>query len=116
MKIISMKGGPKACLDDDAILKELMLSSGSKVSPNPTTNSGAKSVAADRFAFSRVKKDTKEDVDDCLEKNMAHFERKLELQKRQIVKEIGEVVRREGDRVISALLGPYDRIVDSVRS
>lgn len=116
MKVVSTKGGAKACLDDDAILKELMTLSRGKVSPSPTASKGAKSDAADRLAFAKVKKETKEDVDDFLEKNMVHFERKLELQKRQIVKQIEDVVIREGDRVISALSGPHDRIIDSVSS
>lgn len=116
MKVVSAKGGPKACLDDDAILKELMTLSRSKVPPNPTASKGARSDAGDRLAFAKVKKETKEDVDVFLEENMVHFERKLELQKRQIVKQIENVVIREGDRVISALSGPHDRIIDSVRS
>jgi hypothetical protein len=116
MKVVSTKGGAKACLDDDAILKELMTLSRAKVSPSPTASKGAKSDAADRLAFAKVKQETKEDVDDFLDKNMVHFEKKLELQKRQIVKQIEDVVIREGDRVISALSGPHDRIIDSVSS
>jgi hypothetical protein len=54
-------------------------------------------------------------VESMLEENKRVFEVKFDLQKKQIVADISVVVRREGDRLESALLsGPHDRILDQV--
>lgn len=116
MKIVTTKGGAKACVDDDTILKELMSLPRGRSSINPTVRRRATSSAADRVELAQVKMEIQEDVDKSLERNRVIFDGKLELQKRQLVKELEDVVRREGDRVISALSGPHDRIIDPVSS
>lgn len=113
MKVIAAKGGAKACLSDDVALEELMVFQKSK----KTTSRGAKpSTSADRVALDQMKMEMKEDVGDSLRKNMEVFGRKLEVQKRQLLQEMKGTVRREGDRIISALAGPLDLIIDSVSS
>jgi hypothetical protein len=122
LKFIDSKGGPKACLADNSILKEL-----SYVNESADTSSALstlrdhgglsqrRSQTLDYKAFYILRKDLREDVQEALQKNMAVFERKLDVQKRQIITELEGVVHREGDRVISAVTsGPHDRIVDPV--
>jgi hypothetical protein len=122
MKFIESKGGPKACLADDTILKELSFVNES-LDPTSALSalrrdgglSARRSQSLDYKAFYILRKDLREDVQEALQKNMAVFERKLDVQKRQIINEIEGVVQREGDRVISAVTsGPHDRIKDPV--
>jgi hypothetical protein len=61
-----------------------------------------------------LKKELDEDVDETLQKNMIAFERKLQVQKQQLV-QLEIVVRRQGDRVITAMgSGPHDGLLDPV--
>ena len=53
--------------------------------------------------------------DKAIEKNAQVFNRKFDIQTRQIKEDIARAVKREGDRIISAVTaGPHDRIVDPV--
>lgn len=107
MKVIAAKGGANACLNDDVALEELM------AFRNPGSRGTKPSTSADLAALDQMKKEMKEDVGDSLRKNMELFRRKLEVQKRQLLQEIEGVVSREGDRIISALAGPLNDIIDS---
>jgi hypothetical protein len=122
MKFIESKGGAKACLADDTILKEL---SYVNESLDPTSAlsalrrdgglSARRSQNLDYKAFYILRKDLREDVQEALQKNMAVFERKLDVQKKQIIQSIEGVVQREGDRIITAVTsGPHNRIIDPV--
>ncbi|KAJ6560234.1 hypothetical protein B0H19DRAFT_1146862 [Mycena capillaripes] len=106
MKVVESKGGLKACQENDKILKEL----------NDMENVGNPSSAAGLGKSSNLadlKEDLHLDPDAAMEKNMAVFARKFEVQKRQIIDELSRVVQREGDRVISAVTaGPHDKILD----
>jgi hypothetical protein len=62
-----------------------------------------------------IKREMVSSVEAMLEENMKVFSVKFDLQQKQIVADISVVVRREGDRLESALLsGPHDRILDQV--
>lgn len=62
-----------------------------------------------------LKLELSEDVDVFLSKNMIIFQRKLDVQKRQLVLELTAVVKAQSDRVIKAVdAGPHDRVVDPV--
>ena len=119
MNVAQSRGGVEACLEDDNALKALdaiskKRSSESSLSGNQGACSKEKRHTAET-SFTSLKKDLKENIDEALEKNMLIFEKKLEFQKRQITAEMAEVVTRESDRVISAVIsGPHDRIKDSV--
>jgi hypothetical protein len=63
-----------------------------------------------------LKKELHEDVDKGFEKNMVIFQRKMDVQRRQLAAAISDVVIRQGDRVITAMSsGPHERIIDTVR-
>ena len=53
--------------------------------------------------------------DEAIERNADFFNRKFNIQTRQIKEDIERAVRREGDRIVEAVTaGPHDRIVDPV--
>ena len=56
------------------------------------------------------------DPGEAIDRNAEFFDRKFDIQRRQIEEDIARAVNREGDRIISAVTaGPHDRIVDPVR-
>lgn len=55
-----------------------------------------------------------ENLDHVLEKNLEIFNRKFEIQKRQISEDLERIVARASDRIIAAVTeGPHDRILDT---
>jgi hypothetical protein len=69
------------------------------------------------FGFYELQQEVKSDPEEAIEKNAEIFNRKFDIQRRQIVEDIARAVNREGDRIISAVTaGPHDRIFDPVRS
>jgi hypothetical protein len=113
-KLVERKGGAKACQEDDKILQELSgLKSGNSVSTGPqgARKTGAKTTSD----LDDIKEDLHLEPAAAVEKNMEVFTRKFELQTEQIKREMELVVKREGDRVISAVTaGPHDKIIDPV--
>jgi hypothetical protein len=122
-QFIEKKGGAKACRSDDKVLKEV--SEFEKTQGGPGSSSLSSSAVG---SLGGRKAETKSDLDDlktdlntdpevAIQKNMAGFLRKFEIQKNQITEELSKAMRREGDRVISAVTsGPHDRIIDPVCS
>lgn len=101
--IIEKKGG-NAVLDDEHALKEL-----AAVEASLSPQSG-------RFDLSEIRYEINEDPANAIEKNAEFFGRKFDIQRRQIEEDVARAMRREGDRIISAVTaGPHDRIVDPVR-
>ncbi|KAF8996979.1 hypothetical protein BDQ17DRAFT_1429337 [Cyathus striatus] len=121
-KIIDEAGGAGACLDDEKILRELILKS--------EDNSFHKNKKGVPFkGFSRVEAETTrgkdneitikevqntlrqelyEDLDKALEKNFKLFTGKLLVQKN----EINDAMERQGDRIISYFSGGHERIIN----
>jgi len=63
-----------------------------------------------------LKKELHEDVDRSFEKNMAVFQGKLDVQRRQLEAAISDVVIQQSNRLINIVSsGPHDHIVDVVR-
>ncbi|KAJ7777866.1 hypothetical protein DFH07DRAFT_796416 [Mycena maculata] len=107
-RMIEAKGG-QAVLNDDKVLKEL----------NDIENQAGSQASSSHNKTARVadlddlKEDLHMDPDVAIRENEKVFERKFEIQMRQIVDQLSRVVEREGDRVISAVTaGPHDRIID----
>lgn len=62
-----------------------------------------------------LKTELDEDLEISLEKNMVLFERKLDVQKRQITAALSDIVQREGNRVVAAVTsGLPNLVIDSV--
>jgi hypothetical protein len=71
--------------------------------------------ADDAEALANLKQELQEGVDESLSKNMVSFERMVEVQKRQLLEGVKDVVAHQSDRVISTIIsGPHDRIIDKV--
>ena len=68
-----------------------------------------------RFDLNELQEEIKGDPNDAIEKNAELFDRKFDIQRRQIVEDIARAINQEGDRIILAMQeGPHARIDDSV--
>lgn len=109
--LVQQKGGADAVQNDENSLKELGDYERASTSANATSASPRSAMSSSDF--DDLKEDLHTDPDEAIKNNFTVFSRKFEMQKRQIVEELTRVVRREGDRIISAVTsGPHDRIID----
>ena len=100
------KTGGNAILDDEDAMKELAAAE-ALLSP----------YSHRRFDLAEVRCEISGDPTDAIEKNAEFFNRKFDIQRRQIEEDVARGVRREGDRIISVVIaGPHDRIIDPVRT
>ncbi|KAJ7246566.1 hypothetical protein B0H12DRAFT_758041 [Mycena haematopus] len=115
-RLVEQKGGLQACQDNDKVLKELNeleQKSGAAPRQGPTSAKGSASATNSKSGLEDLKDDLMTDIDDAIAKNMTAFDRKFEVQTRQIIDEMSKVVERQGDRIIGAITaGPHDKIVD----
>lgn len=71
----------------------------------------------EEITASEVQREIEQDPNAAIKSNAELFDRKFEIQRRQIKAEISRAMHREGDRIISAVTGgPGDRIIDPVRT
>ena len=107
--LVEKKGG-NAVLDDECAMRELSAAEASLAPASGRHGSG-------RFDLAEVQHEIRGDPVDAIAKNAEFFDRKFDMQRRQIEEDIARAVRREGDRIITAVTaGPHDRIVDPVRT
>jgi hypothetical protein len=135
--LIAKNGGPTEIRNNDKSLEQLLKESSHLVekgedtlrSTDPSSFLGGSANPSNPFAdvtapstaskgnnktltLESLRQELSEDVDYVLKKNMEIFERKFEIQKRQI-EDLAKVVGHEGDRIIAAVTtGPHDRILD----
>jgi hypothetical protein len=103
------KRGGNAVLEDERAMEEL-----ASVEASMSLASGRR--GGGRFDLAEVQHEIRDDPTDAIKQNAEFFNRKFDMQRRQIQEDIARAVRREGDRIISAVLaGPHDKIVDPVR-
>jgi hypothetical protein len=101
------KMGGDTALNDMQAMEEL-----ARIESGLTTGSGSRNDRGGQFNFLELQREINGSPDKAIEKNADFFGRILEVQKQ----EVQDIVRREGDRTISAIReGPHDRIVDPVR-
>ena len=106
--LVQEKGG-NAVLDDEQAMKELTAAEASLSPASGRNGSG-------RFDLAEIQHEISDDPTGAIEKNAEFFNRKFDIQRRQIEEDVARAVRREGDRIILAVTaGPHDRIVDPVR-
>ncbi|KAJ7651611.1 hypothetical protein DFH06DRAFT_548366 [Mycena polygramma] len=95
-KFIVTKGGPKACVENDVILKELVEKTGESLESLVPARSGKgdgetmKRLLDD--ARKVLNKELMEDVDQAFSKHMGDFDRKLKAQETHIIDAIGAVI------------------------
>jgi hypothetical protein len=110
LKFIDDHGGAKACINNDELLEELVVKSGESLSRFGGRESGRRSNDLPDIK-KRLVKELQEDIDEALHRNMILFERKLDVQSKQLT----DTVRQESDHIISKLMsGAHDRITDPV--
>lgn len=114
-RFIDERGGAKACIENETLLKELVDMSGEGFLgfTGGENLRGSEGLAAARKALGR---ELAENIDDALRKNIILFERKLEAQNRQLKEQLDVSFQVEGEHIITAILsGAHDRITDKVR-
>ena len=68
-----------------------------------------------KFGLSEIQHEIRDDPTVAIVKNAKFFNRKFDIQRRQIQEDVEHALSREGDRIISAVTtGPHKRIVDPV--
>ena len=109
--LVEQKGGD-SIIDNEQAMRELMdaetqISAPSGMERHKTTK---------KFDLVEIQHEIRDDPIKAIEKNAEFFNRKFDIQRRQIQEDIERAVSREGDRIISAVTGgPHERIVDPVR-
>ncbi|KAG8826888.1 hypothetical protein FRC17_008058 [Serendipita sp. 399] len=104
-KLVKAKGGAKACMENESVLKELVAMVGKK--------GGDQDAEVDSVKLGEIRKDLKEDIEDALRNNFGIFEKKLVLQQQDFAVKVENVVVRESDRTIATIMaGPHDRVKD----
>jgi hypothetical protein len=108
--LVEKKGG-KAVIDNEQVMREL----------SDTEASISVPIGRERyrpikkFDLAEIQQEIREEPAAAIEKNAEFFNRKFDIQRRQIQEDIDRAVRREGDRIISAVTaGPHERIFDPV--
>ncbi|KAI0056627.1 hypothetical protein BV25DRAFT_1864510 [Artomyces pyxidatus] len=105
LDIVDAKGGIVVVRDDDELRQEVDAQAAKAI--------GRESLRSPTYGFDELKDELSDDPDTAIQKNMAPFSRKFEVQKRQIVDALTLVVRRESDRIIEEVKrGAHDRILD----
>jgi len=111
LRFLEENGGIKVCIANDELLDILISKSGessSKISGRDLSRKSASDIPAIR---KKLFKELAEDIDDILNKNLALYERKLDMQSKQI----SETIEAESEHIIQTLLsGAHDRIIDAV--
>ncbi|EKM48544.1 uncharacterized protein PHACADRAFT_132334, partial [Phanerochaete carnosa HHB-10118-sp] len=99
-KFVESKGGPEKFLQDDALMNELI-------------SRTEKDTTEQVTSVNEVKYDIRKDLADIIKENFEVSENKFQALQVNIRAQMGQTVRREGDRIIGTLLsGPADRIID----
>jgi hypothetical protein len=113
-KHIEEHGGIKACLMNEQYLEELVAKSGDSLSRISGRSGGSGRRSNDLPEIrKRLLKEMQEDVDETFARNLVLFERKLDMQNKQL----SDMMRQQSDHLITALTaGAHDRINDPVCS
>ena len=108
--LVEQKGGD-AVIDNEQVMRELSDAEASISAPAGMD----KYRPAKKFDLAEIQHEIRGDPTEAIEKNAEFFNRKFDIQRRQIQEDIERAVGREGDRIISAVTaGPHERVVDPV--
>lgn len=109
--LVEQKGGD-AIIDNEQVMRELSDAEASVSVPAGME----RHKPAKKFDLAEIQHEIRENPAVAIGKNTEFFNRKFDIQRRQIQEDIERAVSREGDRIISAVTaGPYERILDQVR-
>jgi hypothetical protein len=112
--LVEKKGGVKALKNDDKML--LSLDEAASETPHTEGRSAQRVNPNDaQLNVDDLKNDIFEDPGLALKKNQSVFVRKFEVQKRMLIKELTDAIRRDTDRVVRGTKGgPCERLLDRV--
>ncbi|KAF8882715.1 hypothetical protein BD779DRAFT_1674867 [Infundibulicybe gibba] len=99
----------EGCIDNDSLLTKLLEQGGEPLptaGDQPITGKGGENL---KSARERLLKELSEDVDEVIQKNLVLFERKLEIQQKQLE----STIREERKHILTTLSsGAHDRILN----
>ncbi|KAJ7090797.1 hypothetical protein B0H15DRAFT_836939 [Mycena belliarum] len=105
-KFIDEQGGAKACVENDGTLQELVSKSGESIAGMDPARAGTGDLA---LAKTMLNKELAEDVDQAFKKNLKLFDRKLDMQSKQLT----DTINLTGEHIISVLSsGAHEKILD----
>ena len=108
--LIEKKGGASV-IDNEKVMKELSDAEVSTAVPFARE----RHKPAKKFELAEIQREIREEPAAAIKKNAELFNRKFDIQRRQIQEDIEHAVSREGDRIISAVnSGPHERVLDPV--
>lgn len=106
------KMGGEAALENERSMREL---ADAEVAFSAPSGSDSRRSGTRPYDLVELQHEIKGSPGEAIEKNAESFNRKFDIQRRQIVEDIERSMNRQGDRIISAVTaGPHDRIVDPV--
>lgn len=109
--LVKKKGG-SAVIDNEQVMRELSDAESSISVPSARERHRSNK----KFELAEIQHEIREGPAAAIERNAEFFNRKFDIQRRQIQEDINRAVSREGDRIISAVTaGPHERILDPVR-
>jgi len=110
-KFIQQNGGAKACIEQDDLLKELMLKSGEALPDEKRQGSAARQSGLMPSIRQELRQELKQDLDEVLAKNLIRFEKLLNVQNNNLerisdrIEEHGYVMKDHNmklDKLVSA--------------
>ncbi|KAJ6573432.1 hypothetical protein DFH09DRAFT_916098 [Mycena vulgaris] len=105
-KFIDEKGGAKACVENAGSLQELVAKSGESIAGIDPARAGSGDLV---LAKTILTKELAEDVDEAFRKNIKLFDRKLDMQSKQLT----DTISLTGEHIISVLSGgAHEKILD----
>ena len=112
--LVEQKGG-NAIIDNEQVMKELS-DAEALISAPAGMERHKPAKKFDTADLAEIQHEIRDDPAVAIEKNAEFFNRKFDIQRRQIQEDIERAVSREGDRIISAVTaGPHERVLDPVR-
>ncbi|KAG7442638.1 uncharacterized protein BT62DRAFT_954741 [Guyanagaster necrorhizus] len=112
---IKEKGGVKACIDNEQLLHELIDKSGEGIAGvfGPQSGTGESWSAAKAKVQKEMLKEWSEDVEQALQRNIVHFEKKLVIQHRQLASIFKDSLKSTESHILSAMAsGAHDRVIN----
>ncbi|KAF8529737.1 hypothetical protein BU17DRAFT_36437, partial [Hysterangium stoloniferum] len=111
-QLVEKRGGVEAVQNNKKALEELNKLAHKNTASLELISTGPQKTL-NKDDMEELLEDLHTSPDKAMEKNEKVFERKFEIQQRQITEELTRVLGREGDRIISAITsGPRDRLID----
>ena len=109
--LVEQKGGD-AAIDNVQAMKELSDTEAAISVPSGME----RHRPTKKFDLAEIQHEIRDDPTEAIAKNAEFFNRKFDIQRRQIKEDVERALGREGDRIISAVTaGPHERVVDPVR-